>query len=182
MSPTLNVNPTLFVITCKKIGGIHIFTKLQLLSIIEWFFIRLLIIHDNISSQVHYHLIHTREGRVLDQWMNSSIIHHPWQCFVHLFRSSVIQKGYRSDIEYHTTLNTIFSVVVVIIKARSPSETRPKKAKWNRQLLVVVAEYKQTIWPFGDDNHCVRFTLIHENVGLGHLLTYFSMIIKTFRS
>jgi hypothetical protein len=51
VSPTLNINPTLFVIPCNFILG-YSFTTLQLLSLTKQIFIQISIIHDNISSQV----------------------------------------------------------------------------------------------------------------------------------
>ena len=51
MSPTLNVNTTLFVIP-YKFGGDSKFIIMQLLSLAKWFFIQISIVHDNISSEV----------------------------------------------------------------------------------------------------------------------------------
>ena len=48
VSPTLDVNPHLFVIPCN-FGGDYRFTLLQLLSLTKCFFIQVSIIHDNIS-------------------------------------------------------------------------------------------------------------------------------------
>jgi hypothetical protein len=69
VSPTLIANSTLFVIPCRLFGD-NRFTWSQLLSIIKCFFIQMLIIRDNISSQV---ADMRRWG--FGQWMNSSIIH-----------------------------------------------------------------------------------------------------------
>jgi hypothetical protein len=58
VSPTLNVNPTLFVIPYKFILGLNIYNDVIIVTYQE-ILIQISIIHDNISSQV------TRESRVL---------------------------------------------------------------------------------------------------------------------
>ena len=50
-SVTKNVNPKLFVIPCKNIGGLHIY-NVAIIVTSKWLFIQVLIIDDNISSQV----------------------------------------------------------------------------------------------------------------------------------
>ena len=101
--PTLNVNPTLFVIPCKNFGHSR-FTVLQLLSLTKWFCIQISIIHDNISSQV----AHKEKVGFLGQWMNSSIIHDTNCSLIH---KKCHLKSYHSDIDYHMALNIIFSVL-----------------------------------------------------------------------
>ena len=46
------------------------FTVLQLLSLTKWFLIQILIIHDNISSQV-------ADKRKVGVWLMDELIHHP---------------------------------------------------------------------------------------------------------
>ena len=53
VSPTLDVNPTLFVIPCDLWGG-YKFTVLWLLSLAKQLLIQISTIYDNISSQVGY--------------------------------------------------------------------------------------------------------------------------------
>ena len=50
MSPTLNVNPKLFVILCNSLGD-YKFTVLQLLSLIKYFLIQISIIYNSKLSQ-----------------------------------------------------------------------------------------------------------------------------------
>ena len=69
VSPTLNVNPTLFVIPCKFFGDYR-FKVLQLLSLTKWVFIYISIIHDNISSQA-------ADKRRIGFWPMDELIHHP---------------------------------------------------------------------------------------------------------
>jgi hypothetical protein len=70
MSPTLNVNPTIFVIPCNIFLGDYGLVALQLLSRTNLIVIQISIIHDNISSKV---VDKIRYG--FGQWMKSSIIH-----------------------------------------------------------------------------------------------------------
>ena len=75
MSPTQNVNPTLFVDPCEFLffgGGDDKFTVLQLPSLIKWFLIQILIIHDNVSSQVV-----DKRNHGFDQM--DELVHHPQQ-------------------------------------------------------------------------------------------------------
>ena len=82
VSPTSNVNPTLFVIFVKSLGDYR-FTVLQVLSLTyQVIFIQSSIIHDNISSQV----ADKSEGRVLDELVHiCSLIQemcHPKSCHI----------------------------------------------------------------------------------------------------
>ena len=106
LSPTLNANPTLFVIPCKFFwgaGGLGIIDLqlLQLLSLMKWFYVQIWIIHDNISSKV---VDKRREG--FGQWMNLSIIHDNICSFIH---KKCHPKSYHSDIKYHIILSIIVS-------------------------------------------------------------------------
>ena len=94
MSPTLNVNPILFVIPCKVLRGLWIYCYLP--SGFSF-------IHDNIASQVA-----DKRRWGFDQWMNSSIIRNVCS----LIHPKCQPKRCHSDIKYHMTLNTIFSVAV----------------------------------------------------------------------
>ena len=102
----LNVNPTLFVIHSKFFLEDYVFTVLQELSLTKWFFIQFSIIHDNISSQ----LADKRRER-FGQCMNTSII------MISPILKKCHPKSYSSDIEYHTTLNIIFSVASMCLSS-----------------------------------------------------------------
>jgi hypothetical protein len=101
VSPTLNVNPTLFVVPCKFMGDNRIIV-LQSLSLVKQFLIQNSIIYDNISSQVG-----DKRRHGFGQSMNSSIIHDN-SCS--LFHRKCHPKHYHSDIKYHMTLIIIFSI------------------------------------------------------------------------
>ena len=83
------------------LGGIIDSQCLQLLSLTKRFFIRILIMHDNISPQV---VDNRRKG--LRQWMNSSIVHDNICPLIH----KCVPKSYHSDTKYHLTLNIICCV------------------------------------------------------------------------
>jgi hypothetical protein len=101
VSPTLNVNPKLFVIPVKTLGDYR-FIVLQNLSLPEWLSIQISIIHDNILPQV---VDKRRQG--FGQWMNSSIIHDSVCSHIH---KKCHPKSYHNHIEYHMTFNIRFSV------------------------------------------------------------------------
>ena len=105
VSPTLNVNPTLFV---KKLGHYR-FVVLHLLSLTTWLSVQISIIRDNISSQV----VDKRQCR-FDQWMNSSITYHNICKLIH---KKCHPNSCQSDIKYHVTLNIISSLVFKIHKS-----------------------------------------------------------------
>ena len=103
MSPTLNVNPTLFVIPCTNnwmIINLHYCNYSHLPSNFSSKF------NENISSKVA-----DKRRKGFGQWMNSSIIHDE---IYTLIRKKCHPKSYNSDIEYHMTLNIIFSVVLAV--------------------------------------------------------------------
>ena len=102
-SSTLNVNPTLFVVPSKKKLDDYRFAMLQLLSLMKLCFIQILIIHDNISSQVV-----KKRSLVFGQWMNSSSIHDKFCPPIH---KKCHPKSYCCDIKCHMTLNVLLSVV-----------------------------------------------------------------------
>ena len=129
VSPTLDVNPTSFVIPCKFFGD-NRFIVLQILSLSKWFFIQFSIIHDNISLQV----VDKRRER-FGQWMNSSIIE------THIF--SLIHKkchlkSYHSETQYYMTLNTIFNAVIGSLSLRT------HYPKFNEQRRMLVKKYNWT--------------------------------------
>ena len=101
VSQRLNVNPILFVLV--NFLGDYRFTMLELLSLTMWISIQIPIIHDNISSQVA-----DKRRHGLGQWRNSSIIH---DIICSISHKKCLPRSYHSDIEYHMTLNMIFSVV-----------------------------------------------------------------------
>ena len=108
VSLTPIVNPTLFGLPCNFLGDRR-YTMLQILSLTRVIFIQISTIHDNVSSQVTYK---RRQG--FGQWMNSSIIHAN-------ISSRVLYKKchssiFHSYIQYHTTLNIIFSVVCPLVR------------------------------------------------------------------
>jgi hypothetical protein len=75
VSPTVNVNPTLFVIPCKYSRGLLIYT-VAIIVTYQVIFIQFSIIHNNISSQVA-----DKEGIVL---ANERTHPAPMTIFVHL--------------------------------------------------------------------------------------------------
>ena len=98
VSPTLDVNPTLFVIPCNFLG-VYRFIVLQLLSLTKCCFIQISIIHDNIPSQVA-----DKRRNYFGQWMNSSIIHDSICKFIY---KRCHPKSYYSEIKYDMTLEII---------------------------------------------------------------------------
>jgi hypothetical protein len=70
VSPTLNVNPTLFVIPRKTLGRLLDLQRCKNCHLPSDFFTQISIIHDNISSQVV-----DKRRQSFGQWMNSSIMH-----------------------------------------------------------------------------------------------------------
>ena len=94
------MNPTIFVIPCKKIEWFYNFTTLQFQSLTKWSFIQITIIHVNISSQVG-------DNRRLGfgQRMNSSTIHD--NICSHIYKKYHL-KSYHKDIKYHMTVNIKF--------------------------------------------------------------------------
>ena len=81
------------------------FTVLQLLSLTKWLFIQISIIH---ALKYFISSCWQEKGRVLaNGWTHPS----PMTIFIR----SVIRKRYHSDIQYHTTLNTILSVAVTFV-------------------------------------------------------------------
>ena len=71
--PTLNVNPTSFVVPCN-FWGYYRFIALHLLPLTKWFFIHISITHDNISSQV-------ADKEKLGFWPTDELIRQSWQYF-----------------------------------------------------------------------------------------------------
>ena len=76
------------------------FTVMRLLSLTNWFYIQIAIIHDNISSQVN-----DKKKQSFGQWMNTSIIHDDICSLVH---EKSHLKSYLSDTKYHMTPNIIY--------------------------------------------------------------------------
>ena len=98
VSPTPNVNPTLFVVSREFLGDYR-FIVLQLLSLIKWFF------NPNFNHPWFHNKLLTREGRVLGNgWTRLSSM----TIFVHLFMRSVNRKV------TILTLNTITLENVII--------------------------------------------------------------------
>ena len=83
-------------------GGGYRFAVLQLLSLTEWFFIQISIIHDNISLHVDYK---RRQG--FGQWIDSSIIQ---DNICSLVNKKCHPKSYCNDTKYYMALTIIFSV------------------------------------------------------------------------
>ena len=109
MSPTLNVNPTLFVIPCNFLfffvgGEILDLQCCNYHHLPNDSLIQILIIHDNISSQV---VEKRRWG--FGQWMNSSITH---DNLCQLIHKKCHPKSYHSDMKCHMTLDIVFRVVL----------------------------------------------------------------------
>ena len=106
VSPTLNVNPTLFVNSSKKhwgIIGLQCCNYYHLPSDFPSKF--------QSSMIIVHHKLPTREGRVLTtRWTHPSYM----IVFVNLFIRSVIRKVCHSDIKYHMTLIMISSVVLLV--------------------------------------------------------------------
>ena len=102
MSPTLNFNPTFFVISLLIFLDDYRFTMLQLQPLIKWYLIQISIIRDNLSSQV---VDKRRHG--FDQRMNSSIIH---DIICSLLHKRCHPNSYHSDVTYHMILDIRFSV------------------------------------------------------------------------
>ena len=102
--PTLNANPTLFVIPCKYffLGGIidvQCCNYGHSLSESSSKF-------QSSMTIFHYKLL-TREGGVLaNGW---ALIQHPWRYICPLIRKKCHPKSYHSDIKYYVTLNIISS-------------------------------------------------------------------------
>ena len=104
MSPTLNVNPTLFVIPCKFYGD-NRFTMLQLLSLTKRFF------YPNLNHPWQYFIRSWSQEKIgFGQWMNSSIIH---DNICSLSQKKYHPKNNHTEIQYHITLNIIFSVLLI---------------------------------------------------------------------
>ena len=57
---------------------------------------------------IFHHKLLTREGRVLGQWMNSSIIHDFTCSFI---QKNCHPKSCHSDVKYHMTLHIIWYIV-----------------------------------------------------------------------
>jgi hypothetical protein len=57
---------------------------------------------------VFHHKLPTREVRVFGHWMNSSIVH---DSICKLIHKTCHLRSYHGDINYHVTLDIIFSVV-----------------------------------------------------------------------
>jgi hypothetical protein len=109
VSPTLNANPTLFVIPCNFLRDYR-FSVLHILSLTNRFSSKF-----QSSMTIVYHKLLTREGRILaNRWAHPSSM----TIFVHLSIRSVSWKNYHSDIKYHITLNIIFGVVTLAIDMR----------------------------------------------------------------
>ena len=101
MSPTLNVNPTLFVIPCKCFGGFLVYS----IAII-------------ITYSVIVHLIFNQQYFITSSWQEKvgfgpmdELIHHTWQNLFTYSIRSVIHKVTIVTKNYHRTLNIIFSDV-----------------------------------------------------------------------
>ena len=78
VSPTLHVNPTLFVIACQTFGGLYIYICLQLLSLTKCFFIQF---HPICNHPWQYFITSCWQEKV-GFWPMDDLIHHPWQYLV----------------------------------------------------------------------------------------------------
>ncbi len=138
MSPTLNVNLKRFAIPCKHCFWYYRFTMFQILSLINQSFIPTPIFHDNNSLlemlgfviYMYIYIVHliTSLSGTNSILQNSSHSFWMWEIFcwvmsvplntiinlndVMLFNRSVTRKVTTSDIKYHMTLKTIFSVLL----------------------------------------------------------------------
>ena len=93
---------------------------LQLLPLTKWFFLQILIIHDNLSSQVD----DKRSG--FGQWMNSSILHDNISSLTH---KKCHPKSTRGDIKYHMKMNIVFIVVYGTVGAGTLERKKKKRKK-----------------------------------------------------
>jgi hypothetical protein len=86
LSPTLNVNPTLFVIPCfKKIWGIM---DWQCCIYCHFY---LVIFHPCFNHPWQYFITSWWQEKV-GFWPTDELVHHPWQYLLHLFIRTVIRK------------------------------------------------------------------------------------------
>ena len=98
MSPTLNVNLTLFAISCKFLGIIDL-QSCKKLSVPSGFSSKV-----QSSMTTFHHKLLTIEGRVLaNGWTHPSSM----TIFVPLIHKKCHPKKYHSDIKYHTALTII---------------------------------------------------------------------------
>ena len=110
VSPTLNVNSTLFVIAWIFLGDLQCYNYYHLPSDF----------HPNFNHPWQYFITSCWQEKVrFWQWMHSSTIHDNICKFIH---KKCHPKSYHSDIKYHMTLNMIFSVATFIFsKPGSPT-------------------------------------------------------------
>ena len=96
VSPTPNVNPTLFVNSCNLFDGDYRFTMLQLLVTHQ------VIFHPHFNHPWQYFITSCWQEEVgfFGQWMSSSII---IDKFCSLIHKTCHPKSYHSDIKYHTS-------------------------------------------------------------------------------
>jgi hypothetical protein len=77
------------------------FTKSQLLSLIRWFSIQILIVHDDIFI---IKLLRCKICPTISMGFIQILTHHPWQYLWSRSWEAFIQKISMSDIKYHMTL------------------------------------------------------------------------------
>jgi len=151
VSPTLYVNPTLFVIACNFFWNYR-FRILQLLSLTKQFFIQ------NFNHLWQFYITSCWLEKV-GFWAVAEFIHHPWRSLIH---KKCHPKSYHRDIKYHITLNIIFSVVAGVelfwfsLQTLLTSKRNGSSISNGGKVLQFMCQTHQFFWSSKFSGSCVR--------------------------